>query len=141
MYAAEVTELHDYVGDGTVGRPGAESFKQHSGPKQDSGSISPLLPIFKSFLRSLLPPFYHYVLKIPLLHHYYLIITYYYRNNGSIITYYYYLLLPIITSVITSLLLIITVSLLPIITVIMVQLLRIITRSIISNNEFIISYY
>ena len=71
--ATEVTELFDYVGNGTVGRDGTGSLKQHSGPKQDSGSISPLFPIFTSFSRSLL-------------HHFYLIIAYWKYHIFMIIT-------------------------------------------------------
>ena len=37
MCATEVTELHDYVGNGTVGRRATGSLKQHSGPTQDFG--------------------------------------------------------------------------------------------------------
>ena len=93
-----MAELHDYVGNGALGRHGTCSLRQQSGPKQDACSISPLLYIFTSFLLSILLSFlpHYYVLEIPLSHHYYLIITHYYRNNGSIITYcyfYYHLLL------------------------------------------------
>ena len=47
--ATEVTKLHDYAGNGTVWGHGTGSLNQRSGPKQDSGSIRPLLPIFTSF--------------------------------------------------------------------------------------------
>ena len=34
MHATEVTELHDYVGSGTLGRYGSGSLMQHSWPTQ-----------------------------------------------------------------------------------------------------------
>ena len=101
MHAAEVTELHGYVGNGTVGRHRTGSLKQHSGPTQESGSISPLSPILHHFCIYYYPFHlilaYNYVIIMSLLriltvlrrHYYYVIITYSNTNNCFIITYCY----------------------------------------------------
>ena len=49
MRATEVTELHDYVGNGTVVRHRIGTLEQHLGPKQDFGSISPFLLFLHHF--------------------------------------------------------------------------------------------
>ena len=121
-----MTELHDYVGIATIGRPPCREaiFRAEA----DSGSISSLLPIFTSLLHQ----YYIIITSLlrirnsiitSLLHHYYIIITvimssllpditfiityyyicyyiiitYYYRNNELIITVIMNSLLPIIT--------------------------------------------
>ena len=86
-----MTELHNFVGNSTVGRHG----KQPSGPKQDSGSISPFNSIITYFY--IIVTFivtslsrHCYILEITLLHHYYIIITCYYGNICCNITSYYF---------------------------------------------------
>ena len=87
MHSTEVTELHIHVGNSTAG---TGSLKQHSGPTQDSGSISSLLHIFPSF-------YVHYYISISFWH----IITSLLRHYYVIITVMMALFLAVITSVFT----------------------------------------